>query len=213
LTLNTPLDQRGYYTFKGFKAAGWASVDIGELLGLDAIPEGTFTAYTEAALLGIENQPYYYENRSERMPVLFGVRIPTFGLLDQLAFEMEHHKSSFSNTNGSVLQSQLPIPINFGENPYVYDLTDPRYVDPANPEYQSSPFDSASYQRVSRQISDGTWKWTVYARRHLSQGLSLYAQAASDHLRHFNFTATPAALPATNKPSDWYYILRLEFGI
>ncbi len=213
LTQNTPLDQRGYYTFKGFKTVGWASYDFGSMLGSEAIAPGSFQAYGEIALLGIENQPYYYEKRSQRMPFTFGMKLPTFGLLDLFAVEMEHHKSSFPETNGSVLQSQLPIPTNFGENPYVYDVTDPRYTDPANPQYHSEPFDSVSLSRVNSLVQDAEWKWTVYGRRKLSQGLSIYAQAASDHLRHFNFTATPAALPATAKPSDWYYVFRLELGI
>ena len=56
-------------------------------------------------------------------------------------------------------------------------------------------------------------KWTIYARRQVTDGLSITAQAASDHLRHFNRSATPAAQPATSKSNEWYYIVRLEFGI
>jgi len=188
----------GYYTFKGFKTMARASVDIGSALKADWAQPGEFKVYSEIALLGVEDQPYYYEKKTERMPVMFGIDIPTFGVLDKLAFEMEYHKSRFPNTNGSVLQSQLPIPVNDGENGSVYDL---------------NSYPVAERDSIADTWTKDDWKWTAYARKQVSRGVSIYAQAANDHLRHFNFTATPAAIPATSRPSDWYYVLRLEFGI
>ncbi len=193
----------GYYTFKGFKTMARASVDIGSALGVDWAKPGEFKAYSEIALLGVEDQPYYYEKKAERMPVMFGLDIPTFGLLNKLAFEMEYHKSRFSNTNGTLVQNQLPLPINNGEDISVYDLNSAYYT-----SYTADQKDS-----VADLWKKDDWKWTVYARKEVTKGVSIYAQAANDHLRHFNFTATPSALPATTRPSDWYYVLRLEFGI
>ena len=180
-----------------------ASVDIGSALGVDWAQPGEFKAYSEIALLGVEDQPYYYEKKTERMPVMFGLNIPTFGLLNKLAFEMEYHKSRFSNTNGTLVQNQLPLPINNGEDISVYDLNSAYYA-----SYTADQKDS-----VADSWKKDDWKWTVYARREITKGVSIYAQAANDHLRHFDFTATPSALPATSRPSDWYYVLRLEFGI
>ena len=127
-----------------------------------------------------------------------GIDIPTFGFLDQLAFEVEYYKSRFPNTNGSLLESQLPIPVNYGENPGKYDLN--------------------SYPAAQRDSIQSLWekddvKWTLYARRKITHAVSIYAQAANDHLRNFNFSAAPSAIPATSRPSDWYYVIRLEFGI
>ncbi len=170
----------GYYTFKGFKAMARVSADIGSLLGVDGIRPGDFKLYAEAALLGVEDQPYYYEDKMERLPIMFGVNLPTFGLLDRLAVEAEYLNSSFPNSNVEVLQARYPIPVS---DPYSYDM------------------------------NDDSWKWTVYARRRVVDGVTLYAQAASDHLRHFDYAAVPAAQTATPKASDWYYVIRLEFGM
>lgn len=184
----TPINQLGHYTFKGFKAMARASLDIGALLGIDAVPAGSFKIYGEAALLGIKDYPYYYERKSERMPKMVGLNVPTLGLLDLLSLEVEHHKSRFPNTIGSAFQGQLPFPIHYQENPLRYD------------------FDSSSFQQDD-------WKWSVYARRKLLPGVTVYAQAARDHLRHFNFGAEPGRSPSTDKPGDWYYVARLELGI
>jgi hypothetical protein len=175
-------DDCGYYTFKGFKTAARASLDLGTLIGSDMIAKGDFKLYSEIALLGVEDQPFYYEKKSERMPVMFGANFPTFGILDRLSAEAEYLKSRFPNDNSSVLQSQLPVPISNSADPFTF-------------------------------TPKGNWKWTVYGKRHITDGLNIYLQAANDHLRHFNFAAIPGAVPATNDPSDWYYVLRLEFGI
>lgn len=173
----------GYYTFKGFKTMARASVDIGSLLGVGMIGPGDFKLYTEAALLGVEDQPYFYENKMERTPVMVGANLPTFGLLDRLAVEGEYLASPFPNSNVEVLQNRYPIPVG---DPYSYDIDDPQFDE---------------------------WKWTVYARRRVVDGVTVYAQAASDHQRHFNYSAIPGAETATPESSDWYYVLRLEFGI
>jgi hypothetical protein len=181
----------GYYTFKGFKTAGRVGLDIGTLLGSAMIKPGDFKLYSEIALLGIEDQPYFYEKKIERMPVMVGLNVPTFGVLDRLTFEAEFRKSPFPNSNATVLQYQVPIPV---ENAYEKDANGVLKYDP----------DDAKYDDI---------KWTVYARRSITTGVSLYAQAASDHLRHFNRNAVPGGESATPTASDWYYVFRLEFGI
>jgi hypothetical protein len=97
-----------------------------------------------------------------------------------------------------VLQSQLPIPISDGDNPFIYDLSS------ATPAVRDS---------VEKAQKKDDIKWAIYARRTITKSVSITAQAANDYLRHFNFTATPSAIPATSLPSDWYYVLRVEFGI
>ena len=78
-----------HYTFRGLKAMARASLDIGKLLGAEeTLGENAFKLYSEMSLLGIQNQPFFYEKKSERMPVMFGINIPTFKILDVLAFEL-----------------------------------------------------------------------------------------------------------------------------
>jgi hypothetical protein len=182
-TTRDSLGNIGYYTFKGFKGMARASLDVGSLLGVAAIPAGDFKLYTEVALLGFEDQPYYYEDKAARMPFMFGANIPTFGVLNRLSVEAEYLASAFPNDNSTVLQKQYPIPVS---DPYTYNINDKKYDD---------------------------WKWTVYASRQIINGVSITAQAASDHLRHFDPSAVPAARSATPSAKEWYYVVRLEFGL
>jgi hypothetical protein len=174
----------GYYTFKGVKLMGRASADLGTLLNVEAIPPGDFKLYTEVALLGVKDYPHFYDDKAERMPVLAGVNVPTFGVLDRLAFEGEYRRTRFPNTIGAALADQMPLPVGTTESPYLY------------PEKQTY------------------WKWTAYAKREIIPGVTVYAQAANDHLRHFaTLFALPAHRPSTERNEDWYYVARLEFGI
>jgi hypothetical protein len=183
----------GYYTYRGFKAMGRASLDIGMLLGAERIRKGELKLYTETALLGIENHPFYYERRSERMPMMAGLNIPTFGLLDRFAVEFEYFKNRFPNNIGAAFEEQNPIPLPIGVSPFDY----------------SDSVVSADEARFSRDDI----KWSVYASRRVIEGVSIYAQAASDHLRHPSVGAINSYSPWTVRPQDWYYVFRLEFGI
>jgi hypothetical protein len=185
----------GYYTFKGWKTMGRVSLDLGNLLDLKGA--GDFKVYSEVALLGVEDQPVYFESMSERMPIMGGITIPTFGILDQLTFEMEYHKSKFPNNTGTEADASLPLPISSS----------------IASQYDESQYTGAALDSVRTLWEKDDVKWALYARKTVSRGVSVYAQAANDHMRHFNFTATPAGIPATNRPSDWYYVIRLEFGI
>lgn len=179
----TPDSLKAYYTFKGFKTNAYGSIDIGSFFGSEAIKPNEFSLYGEVALLGIENQPYFYENRAHRRPIMMGINLPSFGVFDRLCFEYEHLASAFPNSNSVVLQSQVPVPT---DEPYSFKPDSVAFKEP---------------------------KWSIYAKRKVVDGVSVHFQAASDHLRHFNRAAAPGALPATQYANHWYYVFRLEFGI
>jgi hypothetical protein len=202
-TMNTPADQIGFYTFKGWKTMGRASLDAGALLGWNPSYSGDFKVYGEIALLGIEDQPYYYEDKTERMPMMAGVSIPTFGLLDKLSFEVEYFKSRFPNTVGAPFYYALPLPLNDNGggqiSPYAYELD----------SYAAADRDS-----ISDSFKEDDWHWSVYASRKITEGVNVYAQIASDHQRHpTGPEVKPSLEPPTIKPSDWYYVVRVEFGL
>ncbi len=178
------LGQVGYYTFKGFKVMTRASIDFGALMGADAIQPDDFKLYAEAAILGVKDYAYYYNKLSERMPIMMGLNIPTFKLLDRLSVEAEYRKSRFPDDIHSTLQSALPVPV---DNPQDYP-------------------DSSTYTKDDIH-------WSIYARRKLRDGISLCGQIASDHFRPFDNQAAPSYLSATNRTGQWYYLLRLEIGI
>jgi hypothetical protein len=191
LVNGTPRSDVDHYTFRGFKTMARASMNLGAMFGMEAaMGQDAFKLYGELALLGVKNQPFYYEKKSERMPVMAGVNIPTFKLLDMLSFEMEYLKSRFRNNHNVVFNKKWPLPMpNTEENPAVYDNL---------PE-----------------LTKDDWKWSLYARKTLTEGMNLTFQAASDHQRPIGFEYGPflADFPATEFSSDWYYVLRVEVGI
>ncbi len=179
-----PSNAIGYYTFKGFKVMARTSLDFGAMLNSEAIPPGSFKLYGEMALLGVKDYPYYYAKKIERMPMMVGLDIPTFRLLDMLSVEVESRKSRFPDNISSTLQTSLPVPTDAPQN----------------------------YPDTSTYTKDDI-HWSIYARKRIRDGISLCAQAASDHFRPFDNLAAPSYMSATNRTGQWYYIFRLEIGI
>jgi hypothetical protein len=186
-----------YYTFRGFKTMARASVDVGMLLGSSLIKNGDFKVYSEIALLGVEDQPFYYEDKLERLPIMMGINIPTFGLLDRLALETEYRKSRFPNSFAYPFDNRgaIPLPLAGENSDTPYDYTD------------------AAVAADPGKFEADDWKWSVYATKTLTQGMGITAQIASDHLRPFSNVGTPPSVPYTTSAKDWYYVLRINFGI
>jgi len=86
-----------HYTQRGIKLMIRGAVDMGFLLPENLRSPGDLRVFAEAALLGWENQPYFYEKRSQRMPVMAGLNLPTFRLLDRLSFQVEYYDNPFLN--------------------------------------------------------------------------------------------------------------------
>jgi hypothetical protein len=183
-----PGDSLDYYTFKGFKLMSRASFDLGLLMG--AAPDA-FKVYGEWALLGAEDQPFYYDKKSERMPIMFGLNIPTFGFLDMLNVEAEFLKSRFRNNSNVLMRKKWPLPL-------------ASEAEILHPEM----YDTAA-------TTKDDWKWSVFARKQIREGITLYGQVASDNQRQIAFEYGPWMQdhPATEFTSEWYYIVRVEFGI
>ena len=66
---------------------GWSGI------GTRAFGKNDWVLYGEAALLGIKNYPKYYSDRWRRVPVMLGVNLPAFGLLDKFSIEVEYYGS------------------------------------------------------------------------------------------------------------------------
>lgn len=179
----------GHYTFNGVKLMARAAVNLGTLLDHPKVGPEDLKIYAEVALLGVKDYPFYYEKKTERMPVMAGVNLPTFGILDRLSAEVEYKKSRFRNTFGLTYLETIPVPL------------DNRNVAPYT-EYEATP-----------EYTKDDWKWSVYARRKITQGLTVHAQVASDHLRHTDYEAKIHAQPTTLDYDEWYYVVRLDFGL
>lgn len=194
------IDSTNFYTFQGLKLMARASFDpkayvpTGGLFG----PED-LKIFGEIAVLGWENYPFYYEERSERMPVMFGVNLPTrvlgYNVFDVLSLQFEHYTSR--NPNAVVYSStSLPLPTSWG-----YDASGTATIDPN------------LMVRDHEKVTDDDWKWSVYARKEFVKGLRVYAQVANDHIRLPNEWGANPSTPLTNASDDWYYLVRFELGI
>jgi hypothetical protein len=171
-------------TVRGIKLMARASFEIQKILPMPYLGDNAFKIYGEAALLGVQNQPGFFEKPTERIPMMFGIDLPTFRWLDVLAWEMEYFPT--------------PLPDNFDR------MFDYNYV--AYPDY------SLLFHN-SRKNRQDDWKWTLYANKKIATGLSLVGQVANDHFRTVNRQILFTGQSLMRKPSDWYYIVTLNFGI
>ncbi len=172
------------FTTKGIKLMARASFNIQKLFPISILGPEDLKIYGEVAMLGVENQPGFYKDRWQRLPIMMGMNLPTFKMLDVLSIEAEY----FSST----------LPDNF-DQVLIYNF----------PSYNSY---SLLFNN-SRKNRRDDWKWSLYASKKVATGLSLRAQVANDHYRTVeqNNLFTGESLMRT--PSNWYYVVSINFGI
>jgi hypothetical protein len=183
-------DSTQFYTFQGIKLMSRISLDPKALLGISG-PFGPsdLKLFAEMAVLGVKNYPFYYPDISYRMPIMFGLNFPTFGLLDLISVQGEYYKSLWTNDIDAVYEQQFPIPNH-------------KNYDPAfGPE------------TVAKAAEKDRLHWSVMAKKQAFKGVNFYLQVANDHLRTFDYNIKPIKVPITSRPSDWYYLFRIEVGI
>jgi hypothetical protein len=174
-----------------------ATLDLADLLGVGE-RTGPFKLYGEVAVLGVKNQPVYYEKISQRMPMMAGIHVPTFGLLDLLAVETEYLSNPYQDSQQELsIHNREPL---VGPSMAIPDLTPeayklPRFVEPS--------------------VHGDDLKWSVHAVRTLVPGVRLKVQVANDHLRLQNFDIggiLPSVAPQTVRKNQWYVITHLDWG-
>ncbi|MEO6095277.1 MAG: hypothetical protein ABIW76_06265 [Fibrobacteria bacterium] len=182
-TLAIQSAEEKHLTFKGVKVMGRASLDLGSLFGMD-MKSGSFKLFAEAAVLGIQNQPIFYQKIQERIPMMVGANIPTFGLLDLLSLQMEYFKNPWEDNNRMQFDKALPQAVFPNDNPALY---------------QAHHEDDV--------------KWSIDLQKSLFTGLDLYLQVANDHFRFQDEFAQPSYIPVTNDKQDWYYLVRFQWSM
>jgi hypothetical protein len=102
----------GHFSFKGQKAVWRASVDLGNLIPGELFAPNSFKVYYEGVLMGVENRPIFYEKRSDRIAHMFGVNVPTFGILDVLSGELEYCSNPYAPDMSNATLYLSPTPKN-----------------------------------------------------------------------------------------------------
>ena len=115
-------------TFKAIEVMGRASLNLSTLFGLEEKTTGPFKLFGEIAVLGLENQPYFYEDRTQRMPIMLGADIPTFNWLDLFSVQVEYLKNPFPDNNYAQFNSTVPQPQLPSDNPAIYKLREQQGV-------------------------------------------------------------------------------------
>ena len=187
-------------TRKAINVMGHVTFSSTQMLGWDK-RHGSCELYGEWAVLGLQNQPVYYQNVSHRMPLMVGLHIPTFGLLDLLAVETEYLGN--------------PYPDSYQE------MADQRSR-ALTGSIEAIPDVDYTLRKFTLPSEHGDdWKWCVFAVKTIVPGLQIKVQAANDHVRmqYFDVDAVTgavfgpiAAQPQTTSKSQWYYVVHLQWG-
>ena len=174
-----------YYSHSGVKLMARMDIDFKWFMPRNIFGDNDLVVFVEAALLGIKDYPFYYDNIRERLPVMFGINLPAFNLLDVLALQFEHYSSPF---NGGIK--------------LFYDELQPVW---------SYANDGLNFANFSPYHKDD-WQWSVYAERDIVPGITLKVQFSNDHFRTKTWNAEKSKYPISQSFKEWFYILRVEFG-
>jgi hypothetical protein len=179
-----------YYTLKGQLLMARFAIDFKPILGENA----DFKLYGEWSMLGVQNYPVFYEKPLERMPMMLGLKIPTWGLLNALSVEAEYWKNPYLNSTFKMSYGGLGTP----------DLT-------------PSSYGNIGMTEVNELVKDDDFKWSISATKSLGGALSITAKAARDHLQVMQ--EMQAGFPGKSYgdvmsgKSSWYYVFRVQVAI
>ncbi len=186
-TTAVPRPRMESYTFKAVVPMVHASIDFGQLIGSSLFKKDDFLLYGESILLGVINQPIYYERRMDRLAMMAGLNIPTFGILNMLNIEAEYFPSKYVNGYATAAEAHMPLP------DYIYDKT------------------TLSYDVGDWKKDD--WKWSVFIEKKLGKAISLQSQIASDHLRGRQTTRIVTPQSILIDKDHWYYMFKFVASI
>jgi len=183
-----------YFTPAGTLVMGRISLDPKKFLGSARLKKDDLRLYAEAAVLGWNNYPVFYENRGDRIPLMVGFNVPTFGLFDKVALQIERFTSPFMNNS--------------------YPLGGKNYATPYYPSGGEPLFSKDEYNDLSKEDD---WAWSVLVQRSLFHGVTLSAQFARDHLRTVGtdwfYGSRLEPTEDLHRLSDWYWMVQLSWGI
>ena len=148
--------------------------------------------YGEAALLGLTDPKYFPSDSTfkptllHRLPILFGINVPGFKIMDLISFEVEWFDSPYSNDWwGGLDGGPSPVP-NFVNDSVWNDI----YKNKDN------------------------FKWTVYLKKSFSK-FDFIGIAANDHTIYntFNAESQSNTEQSLRKPSNWHWYIKLQYNL
>lgn len=152
--------------------------------------------YSELSILGVKDYPmtdtmvqpaYAYDNLGDRIPIMFGINIPTFRLLDVLSVELEHWANPYPNSLEDVIRSNQACPGLINGN-------------------------GANYRPENYTNS---WKWAFYLKKTIFNNFQIISLFANDHYFTRNPVDALNSIQdfeeAFREKDDWYWMLKFRF--
>jgi hypothetical protein len=212
---------------RGTKVMGRLSFDPKPLIGSDRFGPNDLKLYAEGAVIGLDDKNGLYASIMDRVPIMGGFNIPTFGLLDVCALEVEWYGAKFRNDYYKLQQWLSPVP---PSNRYEYFYSpDTIYADDGSVDRVvvgvgdeqtgkhdttdvpwGEPFDSQN------MVADNI-KWSLYLSRTLREHIAISLQIANDHYRPAHHATGLERLRASRFDEacttlrDFYMMLRIGF--
>ena len=183
--------------WQGTKVSAKAIFDPKPLFGgLSFLGEDDCKIYTETAILGFvdslevdtaelnSNGLFPEPNILQRMPILFGVNLPTWKLLDCFAVELEYFKSPYINDWFGLFDMQSQF---------------------ARPPMTTKDWDN--------YINKDNFKWSVYLKRAVGK-FELRSIIANDHTIYRVVNQQLGNFEQTMKKSkDWHWLVQLRYNL
>jgi hypothetical protein len=175
-----------HYSFAGTILTGRIAFNPMGFMNMESpMGKDAFKVYAEIAVLGWKNYAGFYEDRSERMPMMAGIHLPTWNYLDFLTLEVEKFKNH-----------HLPS----------YDMRSFENV----PQPGTHKGEMETEWDDARRTKDD-FKWAVAAKKSF-HGWGVVGQFGTDHMKLPNESETEV-IDAMTRPSQWYVQLRFVGGV
>ncbi len=182
-----------YYNSRSTLLMARATLDLKKLTGMGAMGSQDLKVYSEVGVLGVQNVPVFYKSISERMPIMVGINLPAFKLLDVFSLQVEYMNSPWMNNT-------YQIGANAANTPFF-------------PIASDSIVSEKTYNDLATKDN---LKWSVLLKKSLGP-ITFSAQAARDHLRvpsqlfYYGPQFDHNEVTVSNK--DWYFMTQISWGI
>ncbi|MBN1600685.1 MAG: hypothetical protein JW915_03705 [Chitinispirillaceae bacterium] len=181
-------------TLQGQKLHAYVSFDPKKLFGdIDLFGKEDLKIYAEGAIVGFKDPDYYANDTvivpslANRIPLMLGINIPTFKILDLFNFEVEYCKYPYANDWWGYSQAQPPTP---------------------KPFYPSEE----KWRKIYRD--DDNWKWSLYIKKSISK-FDIIALFANDHVIYETYSAESHQYTeqSLRKSTNWHWFIKLQYHL
>ncbi len=186
-----------FFSHQGIKLMGKFGIEFNKFLGIQGLGSKDLKLYGEAAVLGVQNYGSVYKQISRRIPVMVGINLPVWGLVDFLSIEGEYYGSRYRNDLA-----------NIGTLNGVADWT---IQLPTRPTPSPMPV-AGGYADSTRD----NIKWSLNVEKTVAGHVKFIGQIADDHYRPRPIAtglinSTGGTAEAMTTPKDWYFMFRVGY--